>query len=209
MQAIAYIDGYNLYYGSLKSTPNKWLNIQALAQALTPGGATLAKVRYFTAHVKPSQFKPSAHTDQKAYLSAIQAACPLVDIHLGRYSVHKTRAANANPPPATVEIIKSEEKGSDVNLAVHLLNDSYKHPGSIALLISNDSDLCEAVALAKANGTQVYWFPPLRKGRYPSKDLAAVVTHQRGIYPKQFVHAQFPSNVTDANGATICKPSSW
>ena len=209
MQAIAYIDGFNLYYGSLKSTPNKWLDIESLAKALTPKGANLIKVRYFTARVKPSSFKPSAHTDQKAYLDAISACCPLTETHFGRYSIHNVRAANANPPPATVEIIKSEEKGSDVNLAVHLLNDSYVFKNSIALLISNDSDLVEAVTLAKGNGTQVYWFPPLRKGRYPSKDLAAVVSHQRGIYPNQLVRAQFPPIVIDSSGLNICKPVGW
>jgi hypothetical protein len=46
---------------------------------------------------------------------------------------------NADPPPRTVLVWKNEEKGSDVNLAVHVLNDAWK-----AL-----SDLAESLHLVK------------------------------------------------------------
>lgn len=31
-----YVDGFNLYYGCLKGTPYKWLDLGALFQALLP-----------------------------------------------------------------------------------------------------------------------------------------------------------------------------
>lgn len=37
-----YIDGFNLYYGSLKGTPYKWLDPYALACALMPSDGTRA-----------------------------------------------------------------------------------------------------------------------------------------------------------------------
>lgn len=40
-----------------------------------------------------------------------------------------------------VDIIKTEEKGSDVNLAVHLLNDGWLDAYDCAVVVSNDSDL--------------------------------------------------------------------
>jgi len=48
-----YVDGFNLYYGSLKGTPYKWLDPYALACALLPSDRVTA-VHYFTARVKPT-----------------------------------------------------------------------------------------------------------------------------------------------------------
>ena len=56
---------------------------------------------------------------------------------------------NANPPPRIVEVIKMEEKGSDVNLSVHLLNDAWKDRYDCAVLVTNDSDMAEAMRLVK------------------------------------------------------------
>lgn len=49
-----------------------------------------------------------------------------------------------------VNIIKTEEKGSDVNLAVHPLNDGWLDAYDCAVVVSNDSDLAEAMRLVKA-----------------------------------------------------------
>ena len=39
---------------------------------------------------------------------------------------------NPNPPPNTLEVWKTEEKGSDVNLAVHMLNDAWLNKYDVA-----------------------------------------------------------------------------
>jgi hypothetical protein len=36
MKTNVYIDGFNLYYGCLKGTPHKWLNLAAFCQASFP-----------------------------------------------------------------------------------------------------------------------------------------------------------------------------
>jgi hypothetical protein len=59
VKTIVYIDGFNLYYGALKGTAHKWLNIVALAQAVLPDECTLSAVKYYTARV-------SGRTDPKA-----------------------------------------------------------------------------------------------------------------------------------------------
>ena len=43
--------------------------------------------------------------------------------------------------PRTVEILDTEEKGSDVNLASHLLLDGFDDEYEMAVVVSNDSDL--------------------------------------------------------------------
>src|SRR6266540_5275919 len=144
--AIAYIDGFNLYYGALKGTPYKWLDIVALARRLVPDDHLVA-VRYFTARVRPQPNDPQQPQRQQAYLRALDTL-PLVTIHLGHYLSHATRMPLANPRPGragTVEVIKTEEKGSDVNLATYLLLDAFRQDCQAAVVISNDSDLKEPI----------------------------------------------------------------
>jgi len=31
-----YVDGFNLYYGAVKGTPNKWLDIKKMVQLMLP-----------------------------------------------------------------------------------------------------------------------------------------------------------------------------
>lgn len=182
--------------------------MERLSQELCPPAATLKTVRYFTARVKPHPRSPSAHTDQAAYLAALEIACPKLQIKYGSYTRHKVRAENANPPPNTVEIFKNEEKGSDVNLAVHLLNDVCSGSAKVAILISNDSDLAEAVQLAQGHGASVYWYPPVANPRrFPSTDLARVVSHTRSIHKSRYASCQLPNTVVGLR--TINKPTGW
>ena len=209
MDAIAYIDGFNLYFGSLKGTKHKWLDLQSFVLATSPKDLKIKKIRYFTAKVKPSGKSPNAHTDQQAYLDAISSHCPLVEIHYGRFIRHKIRMESGNPPPATVEVYKSEEKGSDVNLAVHLLNDAWAKSCSTCILISNDSDLAEAVNLTKERGTSVVWMPPiLNKNRHPSVDLKKVGMTPRIVHSSTPARCQLPDRVTTIT-RIISKPNGW
>ena len=50
-------------------------------------------------------------------------------------------------PRKKVWVDKTEEKGSDVNLASHLLRDAFLKQFEVAVLISNDSDLAEPVRI--------------------------------------------------------------
>ena len=48
-----------------------------------------------------------------------------------------------------MEIVRTEEKVSDVNLAVHLLDDDWLDAYDCAVVVSNDSDIAEAMRLAR------------------------------------------------------------
>ena len=80
---------------------------------------------YFTAHVKSLPNSPDAPARQQIYLRALRTLRNL-EIIYGHFLSHHVRMPLANPglgQPKTVEVIKTEEKGSDVNLAIHLLHD--------------------------------------------------------------------------------------
>jgi hypothetical protein len=47
-----------------------------------------------------------------------------------------------------VRVIKTEEKGSDVNLATYLLADAFRAECQASVVVTNDSDLAEPILLA-------------------------------------------------------------
>lgn len=151
MQRVSvYIDGFNLYYGNLKNNPDcKWLNVHTLVKHLIADNNEITKIKFFTAKVKNNENDPDAGSRQHKYLQAIQAHIPNLEIHYGYFSRQKVPMHNANPPPKKVKVIKTEEKGSDVNLSVHMLNDAWKDEYDMAILISNDTDMAEALKLVK------------------------------------------------------------
>ena len=82
MRTNFYIDAFNLYYGCLKSTRYKWLNLEALCQFSFPKDQ-VNRVRYFTARVKPRPSDPQQPARQAVYLRL--ATLSRVSIHYGHY----------------------------------------------------------------------------------------------------------------------------
>ena len=142
-----YVDGMNLFYGCLKGSAYKWLDLLALSKALLPQD-DVKTVRYFTAKVTSTRNDPSRHIRQHQYLRAL-ATLPEVQIHLGHFRRDQVRMPVAYPPPNTIEVIKTKEKGSDVNLATYLMFDACQQACEKQLVITNDSDLAEPIRLVR------------------------------------------------------------
>jgi len=70
MKTIVYVDGFNLYYGSLRGTPCKWLNLQRLGELLLPQNGIIA-IKYFTAKVSARPHDPDQPIRQQTYLRAL------------------------------------------------------------------------------------------------------------------------------------------
>ncbi len=119
MEANVYIDGFNLYYGALKARPAcKWLDMDAFARQLLLPGHTIKRIRYFIARVSAIS-DPQTPQRQATYLRALDTI-PHLSIHAGTFRTNTVRLPLANPRPGgpnTAEVLKTEEKGSDVNLA--------------------------------------------------------------------------------------------
>ena len=108
-------------------------------------------VKYFAARVSGTHGDPSKPQRQDAYLRAVQRFRPEVEVFFGHFLSHGVRMPLAEPAGSrrTAEVVRTEEKGSDVNLAVHLLNDAWLDLYDCAVVVSNDSDLAEAMRLVK------------------------------------------------------------
>lgn len=214
------IDGFNLYHGCFDDHKNRlhwrqyrWLNLAALCQHLCQNGS-VHRIRYFTALVDPYPSNPDNRARQLTYLRALGTVAHLTT-HLGRFATNeKARPlaiANAPKPTAViplqlVHIIEREEKGSDVNLASHLLLDACRRDYDLAIVVSNDSDLAEPIRLIRSElGLQVRIVNPRK---YLAYDLRGIANFYGNIKLWMLQRSQFPPTMTDANGP-FSKPARW
>jgi hypothetical protein len=205
--ANVYVDGFNMFYGCLKGTPHKWLDVAALAFRLLPSHQ-IHRIRYFTAKVVELPSKPGTAQRQATYLRAL-ATIPQLSIHYGHFMASRLRMPLANPPvagPRTVEVIRTEEKGSDVNLATYLLADAFRQDCELQLVITNDSDLREPIRLVKGELN----IPVGVANPHPAyrRSRALQATFFRQIQLKALQVCQFPSTLKDSQG-TFSKPGTW
>jgi hypothetical protein len=257
MRTHVYVDGFNLYYGAVKGTPHRWVNLVELAKQVLPPGHIIDKLKYFTARVSGAA-DPDAPRRQHAYLSAL-SSLPEVEIHYGRFlaktiwrpitnfpvagaQIHSPVVATLTagnhvvdggslalpsrlcvgvyPPKGArrkkkaprpladalvTEVHAMEEKGSDVNLAAHLLNDAWKNAFDFAAVFSNDTDLVEPIRMVTVEQRKpVFVVCP---GRWPmAPGLTKVASHQRYIRNAMLAASQFPDPIP---GTTIRKPTTW
>lgn len=210
MRTNVYVDGFNLYYGCLKGTPYRWLDLRALCQILLPSNV-LGRIRYFTARIQPRPNDPHGKIHQDVYLRAL-ATLPGVSIHLGQFKTGTVRMALAQPPatgPSTVEVIKTEEKGSDVNLATFLLVDAFRRDCDMSVVISNDSDLFEPIRVLKQDlGRPVGIINPHPPGKRSRELLSLQPTLYKQIRRGGLARAQLPPTLVDVRGH-IHKPANW
>jgi uncharacterized LabA/DUF88 family protein len=202
-----YVDAFNLYYGCLKGTPYRWLDLGALCTRLLPSDR-LNRIRYFTAALSARPDDPHAPEQQQIYLRALETV-PGLSIHYGHHLSHVVRMPLANPRPQgarTVEVVKTEEKGSDVNLATFLLLDAFKRECDVAVVISNDSDLKLPIEVAQTElGLRVGVVNPHQPGR---RSRALRPTFFKQIRASALAACQFPPVLSDAKGE-IRKPKGW
>jgi len=180
----------------------------ALCKFLLPNNQ-IVRIKYFTALVKPRPNDPDQPNRQQIYLRALRTI-PRLEIIYGHFLEHviKMPLANSAPgEPKYTRVIKTEEKGSDVNIASHLVNDGHKKRYEVAILLSNDSDLVEPVKIVR--NELMYPVGVLNPiPDKPSHDLRKHASFVKPIRKGVLSASQFPPVLTDATG-TFYKPSSW
>lgn len=201
-RVIAYVDGFNLYFG-LKAGYGRryhWLDLQVLVESLLRPGQELLEVRYFTARVRNDA---EGELRQSAYLDALEHHCPRVRLVQGRFleKLHECWTCGAT-------WVGYEEKETDVNIAVSLIEDAVRDRYDIAIVVSADSDLRPAVGAVKrlSPGKLILAaFPPRRHSRL----LARAVDGHVSISHSKIRNAQLPAKVMTAGGVVLQRPAYW
>ena len=200
-----YIDGFNLYYGCLKNSPFKWLDLSALCRRMLPQD-NIQTIEYFTAILSARPGDPSLPTRQQIYLRALRTI-PNLSIIYGHFLTHPCRMVLAgSSPPKKVWVDKTEEKGSDVNIASHLLRDAFERRFEVGVLLTNDSDLLEPVRIVKHHiGLPIGILNP---HQHHSKVLVAEANFMKRIRQSDLTACQFAPTLRDPKGQ-IHKPPTW
>lgn len=172
-----------------------------------PGSRPLTGGLYFTALIQPRD-DPQQPQRQQTYLRAL-STIPNLSIHHGSFLTNAVRLPLEPRPttgPRTARVLRTEEKGSDVNLATFLLADAFDHDYELAVLISNDSDLALPVQMVRDKfGLDVGVLCPHAR---MSWELGTVASFQRPIRKRVLPNCQFADALSDKLG-TIRKPEAW
>ncbi len=207
-----YIDGFNFYFGlkRTKVTDREWrkfywMDMVKLCESFLGPDQELAKVIYFTA----SPLSPQKNSRQSAFLNAnklINGNC--FEIVRGKY-LEKHLIC----PYCKGDISRPEEKKTDVNISIRMVEDCVMKATDVVALVSADSDLVPPIELIQRLfpnvGIKVY-FPPSNF----SNDLKDNLIHHRSKpvlmlkNKRRFQSAIMPETVTK-DGKTYSIPDKW
>ena len=206
-RAIVYIDGLNLYYGAVRDAPAlKWLDIDKLCRRLRPHD-DLRTIKYFSAPIVGS-----TRPNQDMYLRAL-ATLPSVQVVLGRFKDRNVKCGVSSCAYAGDKWFKiPEEKRTDVNIAVAMVDDAYQNACDHFVLISGDSDLVPGVATVRnrfpAKKITVY-VPSRNPLRGAAVELRAAAHRHRDLPLNLLPHCQFLDSFPDGAGGILSRPAAW
>ena len=199
-KVIAYIDGFNLYFGIVEAGFEycKWLNLKLLVQNLLKPNQELIEVKYFTSRVSNN---PDKQKRQSLYIEALESIG--IKIIYGNYQDGNVKCLRCG------HIWKSaKEKMTDVNIATAIIIDAYKNIYDVAMLISGDTDLIPPIreihSIFKDKRVLIA-FPPKRH----NKVLAIAAKGSFVIGRKKLVESQLNEEVISLTGYKIIIPRSW
>lgn len=162
-----YVDGFNFYYGLKEMTKLKpdwrkfyWIDFVGLFSEFLNADEELGIVRYFTA--RPKNKGKTAR--QNMLMNVNKKLNPeTLKLHYGRYT-DKPMTCRAHRG-CGMDFMHWEEKETDVNLAVKMIEDCYNKSCDKVVLVSADSDFLPPLRLIKQIHKDVetmILFPPTK-----------------------------------------------
>jgi hypothetical protein len=229
MRTAVYIDGYNLYYGRLRRSVYKWLDVVSLSEHIIHiqnPRSSIDAVKLFTA---PALATFATHGEnsvlaQQGYHRALKQLYPSrMCLTLGTHSYDKTGTllpAYIEGEPYNREkrakVWKLEEKQTDFNMEIALYRDASKGLFDQQVVITNDSDAEPALEAIREDFPNVILgvITPIRPpsdGRVRSIS-ASLERHthwmRRYILDAELESSQLPSLVPTKK-KPIRKPPHW
>ena len=215
MRVFVYVDGLNLFFRSVKEKPElRWLDIDALVERIL--GYKSEEIKYYSARVS-GKLDVDGPRKQQLYWNALESK-PNISIVQGNFLIGRPYASLVHPPkfqpetvlpepwPDVVRIHKAEEKGSDVNLASHLVRDAFTDRFDLAVVVTNDTDLVEPIKIVvEDTGKRVGLLSPSSKA---SASLVAAASFLKHIDQTDLNACQFPDEI-EHNGKLIKRPVEW
>ena len=205
-RSLIYIDGFNFYYGAVRGTAYKWLDLERVFSRLRPHD-DVQTIHYFTALIDGPR-----RANQLQYLRAL-GMCPRINIILGKFKTKQvTCRVRACRHKGSRVFDAPEEKRTDVNIALQILDDVHHDRADRLILVSGDSDLVPALNLAKVRAPErqiIVYVPSRNPVRGAAVELRSAADKDRTFPLSLLKVSQFPSQLPDGRGGTISKPADW
>jgi hypothetical protein len=200
-KVIAYVDGFNLYYGLRAKGWSRylWLDLPKLCTSLVRPSQRVTLTKYFTARISGP---PDSVRRQAMYIDALLALGG-IEVFEGKFLPRDGRCRKCGHTWPDYE-----EKQTDVNIAVQMMRDAHFDRFDMALLISGDGDLAPAVAVVRethAGKKIVVASPPGRR----SDTLNASADAAFPIGRAKIAACQLPGEVRTASGHVLLRPAKW
>lgn len=224
MKSIIYVDGYNLFYGCLKHSPDKWLDLKTLFDRILreqDPSSELVAIKFFTADIlaKLASHGQKAHQAQQRYHRALETLYPAsVQIIKGRYSLEKARLPVYQKPPdksQRVDVWRLEEKQTDVNISLEAYRDAARARAEQLVFVSNDTDIAPALAALRedfGSVIQIGVVIPVRDSSNHRPGNAQLSRYanwtRRHIRDEELAHSQLPARIPTRK-KPIDKPEYW
>ncbi len=204
-RVIFYVDGFNLYHSLLDASSKsrfgaklKWLDIHKLMTSFLSRNEQLIQIKYFSAIFEANPQKANRH---RRYIKVLKDK--KIKVILGKFK-HKDlycKRCHRN-------YRSTEEKRTDVNIALHILQDAYKNRYDTIILVSGDTDLIPAIKMLKAD------FPTKKIGvifPYGRKnlELANQVHFNKKIKIIDMEIAILPDAYNLRDGKVLTLPEEW
>ena len=199
-RVIAYVDGFNFYFGMLAAGFDncKWLNLRALAISLLKPNQSLVAIKYFTSRVSNN---PDKQRRQTTYIEALESEGIMVFYgHYQKDAIECKRCNNIWP--------NYNEKMTDVNIATQMIIDAYQDSYDMAMLFSGDSDLVPPIRAIHENFVKKRVFVAFPPKRF-NNSVALVARGHLTIGRKKLVDNQFSDGVKKRDGYLLRKPEEW
>ena len=189
-----------------KGTSHKWLDLQKYFNLLRQDDE-LQRIWYFTAKVKGAQL-----ARQEAYFDALSAS-PLLELVFGLYKEKTTSCRVVGCGYEGKKTYRvSEEKRTDVNIALQMIDNAYQGACERMILVSGDSDLVPAVQLIKKRHPRIQvivYVPASNPKRGAAKELRSAAGKNKTLPMALLSKAQFPTSLRGFSGNIVKKTSSW
>lgn len=197
-----FVDGFNLYHAidDLSSHRQqrhylKWLDLWKLTQAfIRPSSEEVTAVHYFSAY---AFWKPGPAARHRQYVAALTAAG--VTVKLGKFK-KKDRSCKK----CGVEWTGHEEKESDVNFAVELLNRAWRDEFDRAIIVTADTDIVPVLQMIKRDHPKLELTAAIPEHRYGNAISLRQACHTSLRIKEQHLKMSlFPEHVTDTAGGIV------